>query len=362
MKVESLYVRHFRNLSDQTISFRNGLNEVVGDNAQGKTALLEALHVLILGGSFRTYQMRDIIQHERAGFFVEATVDMHGVRKTVSLSYDGARRAVMIDGQSQISSSQLLGTLLGVTATLEDQDLVFGPPAARRRFLDEQIAQIDPFYVTQLSRYARALSQRNRLLKMRDFRSIEAWEEQLARAGAYIVGQRRRTTDLLAPKVVTAYRSLFGEIDHPLPLTMSYITQEPVGKSIEWYQQQYRDRRDQEARAAVTLVGPHRDDIEWAIGNKPCRSVASLGQARSVALSLRCAEWNLLKERSGEVPLFLVDDVESALDPIRTSSFFEICQELGQVCMTSHTPQSTVSHVLAVRGGVVVRQGPLGVS
>ena len=116
---------------------------------------------------------------------------------------------VTIDGQVQESSCMLLGNLLGVTATLEDHELIFGAPAIRRRFLDEQIAQIDPFYVVQLSRYTRALSARNRLLKARDCRTIGAWEEQLAKAGAYIVHQRRQTVSLLSPRVICAYQSLF---------------------------------------------------------------------------------------------------------------------------------------------------------
>ena len=352
MRVERLYVRHFRNLADQTVELHDGINEIVGENAQGKTALLEAIHVLILGGSFRTFQLREIIQHGANGFFVEASVNNGGVRKTIALTYDGGRRFVSIDGQPQESSSLLLGNLLGVAATPEDQELIFGAPAIRRRFLDEQIAQIDPLYVSQLGRYARALSHRNRLLKAREFRTIGAWEEQLASSGAYIVEQRRRTVGLLAPNVVATYCTLFE--NDSAAFSMQYQTQPPEGEnSVSWYQQQYRARRDGEARVGTTLVGPHRDDLAWTLCSRSCRAVASLGQARSVAMALRCSEWKLLSERASQAPVFLIDDVENALDDRRKASILDLCLGLGQVVITSHRQQSAHSRLVSFLQGTV---------
>jgi DNA replication and repair protein RecF len=352
MKVEAFHVCHFRNFTSQTIIPSDGVNEFVGQNAQGKTALLEALHVLVLGGSFRTYQLRELIQHGTNGFFIEAVIHSEGVRTTLAVTYDGVRRYVTIDGQPQESSSQLLGHLLGVTATLEDHELIFGPPAFRRRFLDEQIAQVDPFYVGQLCRYSKALAQRNRLLKLRDFRTIGAWEELLAKAGAYIASQRRYTAAILAPKVASSYRHLFEEKEYPDVISMRYLTQCPESEEMaDWYRKQYAARREHEARAAATLVGPHRDDIEWCLGSHPCKAVASLGQARAVALALRCAEWELLSERSQESPLFLIDDVESTLDGHRKETILELCQRFGQVFFTGHQPQSSASRVMTVTHG-----------
>lgn len=354
MKVETLYVCHFRNLKPQQIAPQAFINEFVGDNAQGKTAILEALHVLVLGGSFRTYQLKDLVQHGENGFFIEGVINSGGVHKTISVTYDGNRRFVSIDGQMQESSSLLLGNLLGVTATLEDQEMIFGPPSVRRRFLDEQIAQIDPFYVVHLSRYARALAARNRLLKIKEYRTIGAWEEQLAKAGAYIVHQRRHTVSLLAPRVVRAYQTLFPEKEECAPFSMRYITQCPESEDETiWYQEQYGLRREQEMKAAATLIGPHRDDMEWSIGGKACKAVASLGQARSVAVALRCAEWELLSERSKETPIFLIDDVESTLDSNRKNVVLSLCQQFGQVFLTCHAPQSSTSQISSVLKGEV---------
>jgi DNA replication and repair protein RecF len=351
MKVEAVYVCHVRNLASQEIFFLPGINEIVGENTEGKTSLLEALHLLVLGTSFRTSLLKEVIQHGASQVSVEAKINISGVHKTIGLTYDGTRRLVSIDHQPQESSSLLLGNLLGVTATVEDHELVFGPPSVRRRFLDEQIAQIDPFYVDQLNRYIKGLSHRNKLLKDKDFVTIRAWEEQLARSAAYIVHQRRRTVSLLAPLVETTYHGLFPEKEDQF--SMRYLTQAPesVGDLSTWYEREYASRRDHEARYATTLVGPHRDDLEWTLSARPLKSLASLGQARVVSLALRYAEWKLLADRSSELPIFLIDDIESTLDSNRKNLCMEMCQGLGQVFATCHTAQSDTSNVIYMKNG-----------
>jgi DNA replication and repair protein RecF len=354
MRVETLYVCHFRNLEKQEVRFDKGINAFIGDNAEGKTSLLEALHVLIIGGSFRTHQLKDLLKHGTETFFIEAKIYVSGVEKKIALQYDGIKRSVFLDSQLQESSSSLIGNLLGVTASTEDHELVFGAPAERRRFLDEQIAQIDPFYLTQLRRYSKALSHRNKLLKRKDFYTIRAWEEQLARAGSYIMIQRKNTTELLSPKVESMYRTLFPA---KCSFSMEYCTQPPPEeKNIEeWYLAQYAARREQEAYLSSTLVGPHRDDILYLIDNKPLKSTASLGQARSVVLALRLAEWELLFERSHEEPIFLIDDFDSFLDEERKKSLLVRSSAFEQLFLTTHVPLPLVDSTtrLRVKGGGV---------
>lgn len=349
MRVETLCVENFRHLQSQEISFVQGVNEVIGDNAEGKTSVLEAVHLLILGSSFRTHQLKDLIQIGKPRFSIHTSCNLEGVNKTLSISYDGMKRAVSIDSQPQLSSSFLLGNLLGVTSTLEDQELIFGPPAIRRRFLDEQIAQIDPYYIDQYNRYMRALAHRNRLLKNHDFYTIKAWEEHLAKSSAYIVRQRRATVDLLEPLVKHAYQTLFP--NEANIFSFRYVTQVPETDLENWCLTQYSIRREHEARYGSTLIGPHRDDIECALGGVPLKITASLGQARSVAFSLRYAEWELLAKRSQQKPLFLFDDIESTFDPVRKKIILKICNSLGQVFLTGHEYQSQTSHILTMKGG-----------
>lgn len=351
MRIETLYVTHFRHLKSQKVQFAPNMNEIVGHNAAGKTAVLEALNLLILGSSFRTHQLRDMVQHGQTEWLLEADINNGGVHKSLSLRYDMKRRYVTIDGQMQESSSLLLGNLLGVTATLEDQELIFGAPAVRRQFLDEQIAQIDPYYVNMLSRYTKALVYRNHLLRHNSFRTISAWEEQLATAGSYIVTQRRHTIERLAPKVVGAFEQLFGEGSQ---FNMAYTSSAPYETDLRlWYQEEYAKRRLQEARTASTLVGPHRDDLTWTLSGRPVKTVASLGQARSVALALRWGEWELLAERSCEKPIFLVDDAESTLDTQRKHRLLDLCKKPEQVFFTCHESQSQVNFTIPISNGVI---------
>ena len=141
MRVETLYVCHFRGLEKQEFCFRKGLNEFIGANGEGKTSLLEALHLLILGNSFRTHQLRDLIRHGEKAFFIEARINIAGVEKNIALRYDGSRH-VFLDSELQETSSNLLGNLLGVTTTPEDHELVFGPPAVRGDFLMNRLRRL----------------------------------------------------------------------------------------------------------------------------------------------------------------------------------------------------------------------------
>jgi len=351
MRVEALAVCHFRNLQSQKIEFSAGINELIGKNAEGKTSVLEALHMLILGSSFRTHQLSDMIQHGASGFFIEVIVNIDGVQKKLRLTYDGSRRNVIVDDQYQETSSALLGNLLGVTATLEDRELIFGPPSIRRRFLDEQIAQINTEYVKMLKNYRKALSYRNLLLKKQETRTISAWEEQLSIAGAYLVKCRKSTVEQLSPYVEKTFHTLFPEMQ--FPFCMSYQTQYDCDDLKEWYVDQYAKRREHEMRVGSTLTGPHRDDLAWIVGNRPFKAAASLGQARCAALALRFAEWELLSKRSEDRPIFLIDDAESTLDTSRKQSIMRLCAQFPQVVLTSHERTSLHGDLKYVRQGSV---------
>lgn len=354
MRVETLYVCNFRNLEKQEVCFNKGVNALIGSNAEGKTSFLEALHILILGNSFRTHQLKDLLTHGQKAFFIEAKIHVGGVEKRVALQYDGEKRSVFLDSELQESSSSLIGNLLGVTASTQDHELVFGAPALRRRFLDEQLAQIDPFYVTQLQRYSKALSHRNKLLKRKDFYTIPAWEEQLAKSGTYLMVQRKKTTELLTPKVQATYSALFPSKGD---FSMTYSTQPPPDETnIEsWYVSEYKARREQEAHMTTTLVGPHRDDVLYCVNNKPFKSEASLGQARALSLAMRLAEWELLFERSGEEPIFLVDDFDSFLDEERKKALLTRCSSFEQLFVTTCFSQPSSASCFQVSEGKVLR-------
>jgi DNA replication and repair protein RecF len=357
MRVESLYICNFRNLEPQEIHLGPSLNEFVGDNAQGKTAFLEALHALILGVSFRTHLLRDVVSHGKSECLIEAEICAGGVHTALSFHYDMKERSVSINGAKQPSSAALLGNLLGVTCSLHDNELIYGSPAIRRRYLDQQIAQIDPFYVDQLRRYTRALMQRNRLLRTGGLRVIRAFEEQLAKAASYLISVRRSTVESLQNLVIPFYNELFGSASSQ-PFSIRYQTQCPSDDVFVWHMDQYEKRRDREAKMMMTLVGPHRDDVDLLLNDHPSKVVGSFGQIRAIGLALRLAEWNLLKTRSGQSPIFLIDDMTSSLDFHRTERLLKICESFGQIFISNCEPVSAYSNQFLITSGVAAVTRP----
>lgn len=353
MLIDTLYIQHVRNVEGSSFSFVPGINHFYGGNGEGKTAILEAIHLLIVGTSFRTHQMKELVQRGKSHFFIEASLLLNGVIRRLSLSYDGNRRVIAIDGAFLPSSSLLFGTILGVTATPEDCDLIYGTPAERRRFIDQQIAQIDPTYVLQMKRLQRSLQQRNALLKEKgQMVGIEAWEDRIAHAAAYITLTRYQTVcDLIPFFEASSLRKTLGSKSDivvtyaPSVVQIMDILQSSAPKIekeqsiVHLFKKTFNDKRMQEIKAGTTLYGPQRDDLQITWNNGVAvKTEASLGQAKTIALLLRIAEWELLSSRSQQgKPLFLIDDLHSFLDDAAVESTLRLAEEkLGQVCMTSH--------------------------
>ena len=341
MHVKRIYVRNFRNLQEASIDFSEQINEVIGNNAQGKTSLLEALYLSMTGTSFRTMHLKELIRHGEKGFFIETLFEKQGIHHVLSISYDGTKRRVSLNSCPCESSSILIGLIQGVTCTPEDHYLVKGSPALRRRFLDLQIAQVDPLFVHHLSRYMRALKQRNNLLKKRQLSTISVWEYELSQSAAYIAVKRKETINQLCPFAKQFFTELItGKELAPVMLDLSYTTQGPVHEGIEacrhFYQEAYSKKRVQEVAYGNTLVGPHRDDLEILIDSRHARDFASEGQKRLSALALKLAEWHTLQKTTDDYPLMIVDDFGVSLDSERCGHFFNACKRLGQVFLSIH--------------------------
>ncbi len=363
MRIESLYIQSVRNIPSLSLTFSSGLHQFVGGNGEGKTAILEALNLLIVGTSFRTHQLKEIVKEGEKNFFIEALYEKNGVRSRLSLGYDGARRYVMINGEPQSSSSLLFGNILGVATTPLDYELIYGSPSERRRFIDEQIAQVDSQYIAEMRRLQRSLAQRNALLKQRDFKTIQAWEEQIARSSVYINRARYQAIKELSPYFQEMTKTLLGKSSlHGCELAYQstlFHLDDFIGENaqplddalIERALKTFHDKRDNEAKAGTTLYGPQRDDIAitWNQG-KAVKTQASLGQAKVISLGLRLSEWQLLHERShGVQPIFMIDDLHSFLDEERVSLILSSTQKLGQIFVTSHMPCHVLSHGMVYR-------------
>lgn len=351
MFLKQLYARNFRNFEEITVDFASGINEVVGDNAQGKTSLLEALFLCMTASSFRSQHLKDLIRHAQKGFFVEACFEKAGVDHQVGISYDGEKRRVFLNGAACETPTVLLGLMPGVASTPDDIAIVKGQPSLRRRYLDLMIAQIDPVFVHHLSRFMRALKQRNVLLKQKQIGSISCWEEELARSSAYISLMRKKAAHFVNQKAGEFFASFSTD---KLPLTLQYTTSIRLVEDVEeqrlLFMQEFEKKRAQEVHLGVTLVGPHRDDLLIVVGNKPAREFASIGQSVLAACAMRLAEWHYLERETRTRPLMIVDDFGQALDSTRKKLLFTELQSLGQLFLSSHVSLNS-GHSLTIHNG-----------
>jgi DNA replication and repair protein RecF len=335
-----------------------GTTVLVGPNAQGKTNLVEAIHRAATGGSHRVAGDAPLV---RAGATVgtircELQTDS-GRRRTLELEIGaGTRTRTRVDGQDVRRAAEAAGVLRVVLFAPEDLAIVRGDPSDRRRFLDDLLAQRRPAFAAARADFERALRQRNQLLKQARtlsggaraaaLRTIDVWSETLVTHGTQVLAARLAAVRTLADPVDVAYRDL---ADRPEPVGLTYRS-EALGELVladpdadpvpdprplaASFRTALEQARDQEVARGVTLIGPHRDDLELTIGALPARGYSSHGEAWSLALSLKLATFEVLAE-VGDRPIVLLDDVFAELDTTRRARLAEACARFDQVIVTA---------------------------
>ena len=323
--IKHLYLKNFRNYSEKELSFSDRINLFLGANGQGKTNLLEAIYLISTGRSFRTEKLSDLIYSGEKAFFVEGILEKDGVEHRIQISFDGEQKKLLLNNNSYTTLQQLLGVLPSVLHTPWDGELIEGPPAIRRRFLNIHLAQSDLLYVHHLSRFWRALKQRNTLLKLRSIQGIECWEEEMALSAAYLQNARRQ--------LLNALLSPLTKIAPPLSQDTPTISYQP--SAADQYLAQLKKHRDRELYLGTTLIGPHRDDFDLSINQKNAKDFASEGQKRTLTTALRLAEWHLLSESIGTGALLGIDDFGVQLDAKRRAHLIESMSGFSQVFITT---------------------------
>lgn len=336
MRLQALYLRNLRNIEELALEFGPGMNEVIGPNGKGKTTLLEALFAAMTGASFRTNDLDELISHGKTGFFIECLFEKEGVVSKLQLTFDRKKKRVLLNDRPCATSLQLLGKILGVISTPEVQELVKGAPSERRFFLDLLLSATDPLALHHLSRMKRGLKQRNAALKMNDLSTISAWEEELATSMAVVAEKRHQVAVELSEFVVRFSERLLGE-----RLDILYEIKTEKEKLRQYYIDEFQRRRPQELIMGTTLVGPHRDDLSIVRAGKRLSDFGSEGQMRLGALSLKLAEWHVMRARTQETPLFMIDDFAAFLDVDKRRELCEEMRALGQVFLTAHEPQAS---------------------
>lgn len=329
MHVKSLELKNFRNYERALIEPAGGVTVFVGPNAQGKTNILEALHLCCLGRSHRTARDEELIRWgEEAARVHVLTHQQDGTHEvSVLLSKSQKKKKSVRIGQRPAERiGELFGHVCGVLFSPEDLMIVKSGPAERRRFMDMQLSQLRPAYFYALQRAVRTLNQRNALLK--DIAknpsllpTLELWDEQLAECGAQIAYSRREAIEKLNRFAAEAHASLTGGRE---VLRLRYISQTNDAQEVKTkLLERMHAARQEDLRRMTTTVGVHRDDIGITIDGKEARMFASQGQQRSAVLSLKLAQLELSWKERGEAPILMLDDVMSELDPNRRRQLIE---------------------------------------
>ncbi len=378
MYLSHLSLTNFRNYRRLEADLPPGPVLFYGDNAQGKTNLLEAAYMLAIGKSFHASNEREVVNWEAAstdGYaMVSGIVHRKDGRLKVQVGFQcvpaGPQPAQAEQGQPTFSVRKqvrvngiprtfldLVGLANAVMFSAEDMDLVLGAPALRRRYMDILISQVDPLYLKALQRYQRVLLQRNQLLKMiRDGRAkegeLEFWDQELVREGAFITLRRHDVAAALSGLVHQRYLELTGGREEVVLQYVPSVEADPEAAALERaLSQALTLGRRREVVLGATGAGPHRDDLKMLVGGVDMGLYASRGQARTLALALRLAEASYLRELTGEEPVLLMDDLLSELDARRRA------QVLGQ--SLAHQQALITATGLELFSGPFLRQATL---
>jgi DNA replication and repair protein RecF len=374
MYLKTLHLRRFRNYREQQVEFSAPKTILLGDNAQGKSNLLEAVELLATLRSHRALRDRELVLEGEPIGQITATVERDtGTVDLAVLLRSNGRRTVSLNGETLRRQLDFLGVMNAVQFSSLDLDLVRGGPGERRSWIDTLLIQLEPVYAYILQQYNTVLRQRNALLKQRrrseesgeplpELEQLAIWDAQLAAIGSRVIRRRARVIDRLAP-LAQAWHQAISSSTEELEIRYAPNVQLEQDDSAV-VQQTFLDKLAQrtiaEQHQGTTLVGPHRDEIDFTINQTPARQYGSQGQQRTLVLALKLAELKLIESVVGEPPLLLLDDVLAELDLNRQNKLLETIQDRFQTLITTTHLGSFDAQWLKSSQILTVRSGQIG--
>ncbi len=322
MQIKSLEIKDYRNYKKAFVEFSPKTNIFYGDNAQGKTNLLEALYMCSMVRSHRTTIDRELINFNEE----ESHICLKYIRNDVEHKIDihlkkNNKKGLALDGIPIRKSSEFIGKFNTVLFSPEDLSIIKNGPSRRRRFIDMQICQINPVYLKYLAKYNKIIEQRNSLLKQildtsKHEETLDVLDDQLVIYGTYIISEREKYIDSLNSIIRSIHLDLTGGKEN-----LILVYERSTDKSE--FKKELLKKRNKDIRSKVTSVGPHRDDLGVFSEGIDLRIYGSQGQQRSAALSLKLSEIEILKEKNNESPVLLLDDFLSELDTKRQNALLK---------------------------------------
>lgn len=335
MIISSISLRNFRNLADFQAEFAPGFNVIVGNNGQGKTNLLEAIHWLGHLRPLRTTRVRELIRWKEKSTMVEGLIEQDGLNHRLKVCVDNGKRIAFLEDK-KTSALAYSGRLSVVLFTPSDLDLIKGSPEERRRFIDRSIFNLDRRFLSIFLKYRQALDARNECLRsqMPD-ELIEAYEITMANYGLELMQMRRDQVLALRPFFDDSFRKIMG-FEGALELSYRSILTNLEEESIDALASVFAHARSSDRQRGFTQKGPHTDDFTFKMLDHSAKHFASQGQQRALVLATKISEILHFKEKQDEWPVLLLDDVSSELDPSKNQKLFQFLNDFsGQVFITT---------------------------
>ena len=355
MKINSLKLKNFRNYDLLNLEFDDATNIFYGDNAQGKTNILEAVYLSGTTKSHRGTKDRDMIEFGKDESHIEAIVEKRGINYQIDMHLKkNSPKGIAINKMPIRKASELFGIVNIVFFSPEDLNIIKNGPAERRRFIDLELSQLDKVYLNNLSNYNRIVNQRNHLLKEIGFQSgvmetLEIWEMQLIDYGNRIIERRKKFIEEINEIVSNIHKKLTGDWECLQLIYEPSNGEIPLEKALE-------RNRERDMRIKSTSVGPHRDDICFMVGDLDIRRFGSQGQQRTAALSLKLSEIELVKKSINDKPILLLDDVLSELDIHRQNYLLDSIDDI-QTLITCTGVDEFVNHRFSINKVFHVQNG-----
>ncbi len=355
MKIESLKLKNFRNYDLLNLEFDQAANIFYGDNAQGKTNILEAVYLSGTTKSHRGSKDRDMIQFGKEESHIETIVQKNGMTYQIDIHLKkNSPKGIAINKIPIRKASELFGIVNLVFFSPEDLNIIKNGPSERRRFIDLELSQLDKIYLKNLSNYNRIVNQRNHLLKEIPYQkdllqTLEIWDMQLINHGTAIIERRKIFIDEINKIVSSIHKKLTGNKED---IQLIY---EPSNGNMT-LEQALRKNRERDIKIKSTSVGPHRDDICFKTGDLDLRRFGSQGQQRTAALSLKLSEIELVKKAINDTPVLLLDDVLSELDKHRQNYLLDSIHDI-QTLITCTGVEEFVNHRFSINKIFHVQNG-----
>ncbi|BDF02942.1 DNA replication/repair protein RecF [[Clostridium] hylemonae] len=355
MKIKSLKLKSFRNYDFLKLEFDDATNIFYGDNAQGKTNILESVYLSGTTKSHRGTKDRDLVQFGKEESHIETVVEKNGITYQIDMHLKkNSPKGIAINKIPIRKASELFGIINIVFFSPEDLNIIKNGPSERRRFIDLELSQLDKVYLNNLSNYNRIVNQRNHLLKditqQRNLmETLDVWEIQLIQYGNKIIERRKQFVKEINKIISNIHKKLTGEKEE-----INLIYEPSIGNLT--FEQALAKNRERDMRIKSTSVGPHRDDICFMVGDLDIRRFGSQGQQRTAALSLKLSEIELVKQSIHDTPVLLLDDVLSELDKHRQNYLLDSIHDI-QTLITCTGVDEFVNHRFSINKVFHVQDG-----